>query len=89
MKNQFLGSDRPYLDGEYVKELTVTARYPYAPGSGCCFHFSDGEGHVVVWFTKRRAALVVGQRVRAAFVVTSHKNFEGVKQNIAKKFRIL
>ena len=85
----YIGSDRPYLDGPHEAELQVVAIFPYKSGEGHCHHFHDSEGRLVVWFTKRKKSLKVGDRVRASFIVESHTEYLGVKQNLTRQFRLL
>ena len=85
----YIGSSRPYVDGSQEADLCVVAMFPYTSGSGTCYHFKDAAGHVLVSFSKRRAALAIGDRVRASFVVQSHEEYNGVQQNITKKFEVL
>ncbi len=88
--NPYIGSSRPYVDGPREDLLRLVAKFPYLHfGSGCCFHFHDPEGRVIVWMTKREQILEVGDTIRASFVVKSHMEWEGVPQNITKQFKIL
>ena len=72
-----------------LPDLCLIAMFPYTVGNGTCYHFKDAAGHVLVYFSKRRATLVIGDRVRASFVVQSHHEYEGVQQNLTKKFKVL
>jgi hypothetical protein len=86
----YIGSSRPYLDGPREDVLQVVAKFPYMHfGSGCCFHFHDSLGRVVVWLTKREQRLEGGDRIRASFVVKSHMEWDGVPQNGTINFKIL
>jgi len=85
----YIGSSRPYLDGSHEADLCLVAMFPYTNGSGACYHFKDAEGHVLVSFSKGRATLATGDRVRASFVVQSHEEYNGVQQDITKKFKVL
>ena len=86
----YIGSSRPYLDGPHEDELRFVAKFPYLNfGSGCCFHFHDPFGRFVVWLSMREQHLDVGDKIRASFVVKSHMEWDGVPQNITKKFKIL
>jgi hypothetical protein len=87
----YIGSTRPYVDGSQEADLCLVAIFPYTSGSGTgtCYHFKDAAGHVLVSFSERRATLAIGDRVRASFVVQSHEEYNGVQQNITKKFKIL
>jgi hypothetical protein len=86
----YIGSDRPYLDGEYEMQLRCVGIYPYLSlnGPGNCFHFTDPQGRLVVCFSRRSAKVQVGSIVHAKFVINAHREFEGQPQNITKKFRI-
>ena len=53
-----------------------------------CYHFQDSEGRCVVWFSKRKRDLAVGSKIRATFVIYKHSEFNGSKQNLARKFRL-
>jgi hypothetical protein len=88
MANGYIGSDRPYLDGEREMELCLTAKFPYHDDSGFCYHFRDSEGRCVVWFSKRKRKLAVGSVIQATFVIYKHSEFDGAPQNLASNFRI-
>ena len=90
MSDGYIGSDRPYLDGEHEMELRCVGLFPYLSlkGPGNCFHFTDPHGRLVVCFSRRKPAVQVGSIVHAKFVIDAHREFEGQSQNIAKKFRI-
>ena len=90
MSAGYIGSDRPYLDGEHEMQLRCVAIFPYLSGNGPgnCFHFTDPQGRVVVSFSRRKNKIQVGSIVRAKFVINAHREYEGQPQNIAKKFRI-
>jgi hypothetical protein len=85
----FIGSARPYLDGPVISELQLIAKLPYFDNSGSCLKFLDAHNRVVVWFTKRWNALEVGAKIRAEFVVRSHRIYNGEAQNVVKRFRAL
>ena len=85
----FIGSAKPYLDGPHLSDVRLTAVFPYSNGLGSCLHFHDSEGRLLVWFTKRRVTIEVGERIRASFVVKSHLSYEGTEQNITKSLKIL
>lgn len=85
----YIGSDRPYLDGERVMQLRVVAIFPYTTGPGLCFHLDTESGDRIVWFTKRRQTVQVGDDVRARFVIYKHQEYNGQRENVAKRFRIL
>jgi len=85
----YIGSERPYLDGPREAFLQLVAKFPYHDGSGCCFHFEDKEGRLLVWFSKRKSSLEIGAAIRASFVITKHLDYNGAQQNITKSFRIL
>jgi len=87
--HEYIGTDRPYLDGEREMLLHLLEKLPYYDSSGNCFLFRDAEGHCIVWFSKRRVALEVGADIRARFTVKSHREYNGVRENIVKSFRIL
>jgi len=86
----YIGSDRPYLDGEHEMQLRCVGVFPYLSrnGPGNCFHYTDPQGRLVVCFSKRGSKVQVGSIIRAKFVIDAHREFEGRSQNIAKKFRI-
>jgi len=90
MSDGYIGSDRPYLDGEYEVQLCCVGLFPYQGrnGPGNCFHFTDPHGRLVVYFSTRNSKIQVGSIVHAKFVIKAHREFEGQLQNIAKKFRI-
>jgi hypothetical protein len=90
MSAGYIGSDRPYLDGEYEMELRCVGLFPYRSmnGPGNCFHFMDPQGRLVVSFSRRNSKIQVGSIVHAKFVINAHREFEGQLQNIAKKIRI-
>lgn len=85
----FIGGERPYLDGEHESLLTVVSIFPYVCGHGNCFHLDTDNGERVVWFSRRRQSIKIGDKIRARFVVQSHKEYNGLPENIVKKFRIL
>lgn len=87
----YIGSDRPYLDGEHEMELRCVGLFPYLSlkGPGNCFHLMDPQGRLVVCFSRRNSKIQVGSVVRAKFVIDAHKEFQGQLQNIAKKFRVI
>ena len=85
----YLGSDRPYQDGVREADVRLVESFSYHDGRGRCFRFSDLEGHCLVWFTKRKRDIQIGQTFRVSFVIKSHREFNGVLENIAKEFRIL
>jgi hypothetical protein len=87
----YIGSDRPYLDGEHELQLRCVGLFPYLSlnGPGNCFHFKDPQGRLVVCFSRRNSKIQVGSIVHAKFVIKAHREFEGQPQNIAKKFRII
>jgi hypothetical protein len=87
----YIGSDRPYLDGEHEMELRCVGLFPYQSlkGPGNCFHFTDPHGRLVVCFSRRNNKIQVGSIVYAKFVIYAHREFVGQPQNIAKKFRIV
>jgi hypothetical protein len=90
MSDGYIGSDRPYLDGEYEMQLRCVGFFPYLSrnGPGNCFHFTDPHGRLVVCFSRQNSKIQVGSIVHAKFVIKAHREFEGQLQNIAKKFRI-
>lgn len=90
MSGGYIGSDRPYLDGEHEMQLRCVAIFPYfsEDGPGNCFHFTDPQGRVVVSFSRRKNKIQVGSNVQAKFVISAHREYEGRQENIAKKFRI-
>lgn len=88
MAHGYIGGDKPYLDGERDMDLRLTAKFPYHDGSGVCYHFADPEGRCVVWFSKRKRNLEVGSTVRASCVIYKHQEFNGLRENLARKFRI-
>ena len=85
----YIGSAQPYRDGPREAELCLVAMFPYTSGTGTCYHFKDNEGHVIVSFSKRRVTLALGDRIRASFVVESHQEYNGVQENITKRFTVL
>jgi len=85
----FIGSERPYKDGPRQAVLRLTAKFPYHDGHGSCFHLHDPDGNLFVWFSKKHVILEVGTTVRASFVIQSHKEYEGMLQNVTQQFRIL
>jgi hypothetical protein len=87
--SEYLGSDRPYQDGVREADVRLVESFSYHDGHGRCFRFSDLEGHCLVWFTKRERDIQTGQTYRVSFVIQSHREFNGVRENITKKFRIL
>lgn len=90
MSAGYIGSDRPYLDGEHEVELRCVGIFPYLSrnGPGNCFHFTDPQGRLVVSFSRRNNKIQVGSLLRAKFVIKAHREFECQPENIAKKFRI-
>jgi len=86
---RYIGSPRPYLDGSQEADLCLVAMFPYASGGGTCYHFNDVAGNVLVFFSKRRATLAIGDRVHASFVVRSHHEYNGLEENVTKKFKVL
>jgi hypothetical protein len=86
----YIGSDRPYLDGEHEMQLRCVGLFPYSSrnGPGNCFHFTDPHGRLVVYFSRRNSKIQVGSIVYAKFAIKAHREFEGQPQNIAKGFRI-
>lgn len=89
MSAGYIGSDKPYLDGEHEMQLNCVGVFPYQDGTGNCFHFTDPFGRLVVFFSKRKSQIQVGSVVRAKFVIKSHHEFKGQQQNIANKFRVI
>ena len=84
---QRLGSDHPYLDGEVKAELVLREKLPYWDNSGYCYLFADEAEHCIVWFSKRkRPDLDVGTRIKARFVIKGHRIYDGVLENITKRF---
>src|SRR5436309_3534496 len=82
-----LGSDRPYLEGELTAELVLREKLPYWNNSGHCYLFADKEEHCIVWFSKRKHPdLDVGATIEARFVIKSHVFYNGVVENITKRF---
>src|SRR5579884_2893481 len=82
-----LGSDRPYLDGEIKAELVLREKLPYWNNSGYCYLFADKAEHCIVWFSKRKHPdLDVGTKIQARFVIKTHRLYNGVLENITKKF---
>lgn len=69
--------------------LRVVAIFPYTTGPGLCFHMDTESGDRVVWFTKRRQTLNVGDDIRARFVVYKHQEYNGHPENLARRFRIV
>ena len=47
------------------------------------------NGSRVVWFSKRKQKLAPGDTLRAEFVVYKQETFNGLTQNLVKRFRIL
>jgi hypothetical protein len=90
MSAGYIGSDRPFLDGEHETELLCVGVFPYSSlnGPGNCFQFTDPQARLVVVFSRRKSKIQVGSVVHAKFVIKAHREFEGQPQNIAKKFRI-
>ena len=91
MSTGYIGSDRPYLDGEQETQLRCIGLFPYLSqnGPGNCFHFTDPDGRLVVFFYRRSSRIQVGDVVRARFTIKAHREFNGQQQNIAKKLRIM
>jgi hypothetical protein len=85
----FIGSEFPYRDGPREALLRVAAMFPYHDGHGTCFHLHDSSGNVFVWFSKKKIGFEVGALIRANFVIQSHREYEGKKENITKRFRVL
>ena len=85
----YIGSARPYLDGPRVADLCLVAMFPYTSGSGTCYHFKDAAGHILVLFSKKPVTLIVGDRIRASFVVKSHRDYNGLQENLTKNFKII
>jgi hypothetical protein len=74
------------MDGTRESTLTVVAVYPYHTGNGNCFHFDTAVGDRVVWFSKRKQKLALGDTLRAEFVVYKHEMHNGVAQNLVRCF---
>ena len=85
----FIGSERPYRDGIREAELQLVAEYPYHDNSGKCYHFRDTDWHLIVWFSKRKQPLEIGDRILASFAIQSHSIYEAQEQNIANKFHLI
>lgn len=85
-----IGTDHPYLDGEHQETLSLREAHPYSDGSGYCYLFADSNQHCIVWFSKRKPKppLEVGAVIRALFTIKSHRVYNGVLENVAKKFSI-
>lgn len=87
--SEYLGSDHPYQDGVREADVRLVESFAYHNGLGRCLRFSDPDGHCIVWFTKSERDVQVGQTFRVSFVIQSHREFNGVRENITKNFRIL
>ena len=87
--SEYLGSARPYQDGVRDADVRLVESFSYDDGRGRCYRFSDLDGHCLVWFTKKALDVPIGQTYRASFVIKSHRDFNGVRENITKNFRIL
>jgi hypothetical protein len=85
----FIGSQRPYLDGEHESSLTVVKVFPYNGGHGNCFHLDTDNGERIVWFSRRKQSIKVGDKFRARFVVQSHQEYNGLSENVVRNVRIL
>jgi len=85
----FTGSDRPYRDGPREAELSLVEKFDYRDGSGVCLRFADEAGYCIVWFTKRRLHIDVGDRIRATFTIKSHREYNGVRENVTKSFNVI
>ena len=90
MSAGYIGSDQPYLEGEHETQLHCVGIYPYLSGNGPgnCFHFTDPQGRLVVYFSRRNNQIHVGSIIRAKFVIQAHREFKGQRQNLAKKLRV-
>lgn len=69
--------------------LRLVAAYPYDHERGHCFHFDTEFGQRIVWFSKRKQTLQIGDRIRARFTIYQHERFNGVAENKARKLTIL
>jgi hypothetical protein len=76
------------MDGEHEMQLRCVGLFPYRNGPGNCFHFTDPQGRLVVFFSRRNIRIQVGSVVRAKFAIKAHREFNGQPQNVAKKFCI-
>jgi hypothetical protein len=85
----FIGSERPYRDGIQEAEMRLVAAYPYHDNTGKCYHLRDTDWHLIVWFSKRKQLIEVGDRILASFAIQSHRMHEGQEQNIAYKFHVI
>jgi hypothetical protein len=85
----FIGSDQPYRDGEREMTMRLVAIYPYDMERGHCFHFDSDFGYRIVWFSRRKQTLQIGDRIRARFTLYSHELFQGIYENKVRKFTIL
>ncbi len=85
----FIGSERRYQDGEREMTMKVVAIYPYDMERGHCFHFDSDFGYRIVWFSRRKQILKIGDRIRARFTIYSHELFNGIYENKARKLTVL
>lgn len=55
MSAGYIGSDRPYLDGEHEMQLRCVGLFPYLGPNGPenCFHFTDPQDRLVVFLSRR------------------------------------
>lgn len=85
----FIGSERPYLDGDREMSLRLIAIFAYDMDRGHCFHFQSTDGQRLIWFSRRKQALQIGDGIRARFVVYRHQTYEGIEENLIRKLRIV
>ena len=57
--------------------------------NGLNFWLNTQQGDRIVWMTKRKPALSVGDRIQARFVIKFHLEFRGVEENHVKNFHIM